>query len=449
MDYESKYRKLKDYIVQSQSDKMIDPSAMDTLSTFKYAYKDRLLSDEAHVAIATLIADFMKLSDVRGNVELSKHYAVGKGLRDRGGDLICEDCELVLRYDDDAICWSNGNIVDPDTVGCNLSRGLITVAVKIRKGKNSYTYEDLKVIRIRPDIPTTSAYANVPEMKRLNEANQIAHTRALTETVGQLGGFDPNLNQAVYQFNDLSHKVKQGAINAQMPSLTANRVTAFNPSDYVVDIAKTITSGLDDTYKAFVVPSDHSVPLHSVSNNQTSQVVGQLTPHGARIQSGGGSNTINSKVASRRVSMTVDGTIAVMKEEVAKQQVAISDSLNKLWDGLKGAWSDFVSGISKPVTAVPVTEKLAIVEPKLEESYSRTEPKLEESLRKIEQSVKTDVKPKLEESYSRIKESLKNDETVNKLSDAAKNIGTTIKDELTKSLQNISESIHLNTESML
>lgn len=429
MDYETKYRKLKDYIIQSQSDKTIDPTAMDTLASFKYAYKDRLLSDEGHVAITSLVADFMKLSDIRGNIELSKHYAVGKGLRDQGGDLICEDCELVLRYDDDAICWSNGKIVDPNTVGCNLSRGLLTVSVKIRKGKNSYEYVDLKVIKVyQPsELPISKPYANVEEMKRINEASRIAQTRALTETVSQVGGFSQDINQAVYHFNDISHKVKQGAVNAQMPALSASRVSTVNPSEYVVDLAKTLTSSLDDSYKAFVIPSDHSVPLHNVASKQTSQVLGQLTQNGAIVQEGGNSNTINSKVASRRVSMAIDGTVAVVKNDVAKQQVSITESINQFWDSVKNAWTDFVSKAkdsTKSITAEPVTDKLAVV------------------------NTQDDVKNKVAVVNAQVDK----DDIKNRLSESAKKIGTSvsqIKDEVTKSIKDLSESIHLNSESMV
>lgn len=429
MDYESKYRNLKEYILQSQSDRKIDPSVVDKFVNFRFIYKDKELSNAAHVVVMSLISDFMKLSDIRGNIEISKHYAIGDGLEYKDGKIVCENCELVLRYQDDPICWSEGKIVDKNTVDCHLSRGLITLAVKTQKGSDSWKYTDISVVQV-DKTNDLSKYANKPYpntqgMKDIHQANQAAHTHSFTEILEQKGGAQlysaSDIDNALYNLNDFATKIKQGALKSQLPSITSTRATSSTPDSHAIHLAKIIAEGTDSDHKTFVVPGDHSVPLHKKSG-QVSAVTGHLSPHGVKIQTAGGNNTINSKVASRRVSMRVDSTVAVVPTSAAEQQVTVSPNF---WDKVSEAWKSFVNNVQSYAdqikgNAVPVSDKVAYVEPKswtddVKQAYVQTETQAKKSFDEIKKNLES----------SNVTESIKKplEDFTNKLSEVSKSLG--------------------------
>ena len=391
-DYETKYRKLKDYILQSESDRSVDSMVMERLSNLVFVYNDHVLGPDATAVVLSMIVDFIRLADVRDNIELSKYYSPGSGLIDKNSNVICEDCEIVLRYTDSTVCWSEGKIVKEGTADCHLSRGLLRLYLKLHSGEQTYKYEKIHTVNVtsKPQLDQYSnkPYQDIGEMENIGNANRIANVNTQTEILQNLamsGGLDTSsvsqASKSLYAINDISNKAKQGSVEAQLPLSTYNRVTSSAPSQASVNSANTVARSLMQSPKshnlsALLVPGNENMPLYR--SNTTSQVMGRLSDRGITIQSGAGNNTINSKIASRRVSLLVDSNLAVVPTKTAAEQVSIKENADVTMNKLNEYWKQFVDSMKDTVgkakesidqftksiqktTVTPVSKDLSVV----------------------------------------------------------------------------------------
>jgi hypothetical protein len=359
MDYKEKYLKLKQYVMDSNqrgSGKM-NPLLVNNLSNLAFVVDDKILNDDAHAVILSLIDEFNKIAalDLKHNPEISQYYSVGNGLSDRNGSIICENCEIVLKYADATVCVTNSKMRqnasedkgNKSEIDCNISRGLIRFYIKQREG-NSYKYKKINVVNVQrlnslqPYLK--SIYQNNDEIKRLEEAGNIALTQGQADAIystsktGQLDINNPEeFQNTTRTVNDIITESKNAIVQSQLNKMNNQRILSLVPTQNSVNAANTVANTIMKTNTAKIsnlttvmIPNNEPIPL-SVDNN-VKPVPANITNEGISVKTVGGTNTMNSRVISNRSSIEVDANLAVVPTEnvATDQNINVAPSTKSL-----------------------------------------------------------------------------------------------------------------------
>ncbi|AQN68491.1 hypothetical protein [Saudi moumouvirus] len=349
MDYKQEYIKLKNKLLNNQiGSSPLDQNFTNELSNVVFVVDDVVLGDDIHAVILSLVKQFNKISsvDIPHNLELSQYYAVGKGLMSRQGTVVCENCELVLKYNDNNVCLSNGRSVDNQNIKCDINRGVINFFIKQKKG-NTFVYTKVKVVRISHDDKLESykhtKYFDNDEIEKINEAGNIAINRGQSDVIlsnakgGELESKNPteildSTNNVEYIIDE-SKKASLAPLVARMNNA---RVTSNVPTQSAVDAANTVASHLAKTkavntkdLSAVLVPGKNAILL----NNTVLPVDANIdeTKGTVSVNNTQENNTLNSKNINSRAAINVDANLALLptKDIISNKNIQVTEPSQK------------------------------------------------------------------------------------------------------------------------
>lgn len=240
------------------------------LSNLYFIVNDNILSDDIYDVFLSLLDEFDRITEngLIHNLELSQYYAINQGIKEINGKNECENCELVLRYNNNTVCITNGHIelIKKETV-CNISRGLIRFYVKERIN-DVFKYTKVRVVRI--DITNSlnqyenSVYQNNDELEKIEEANN----KAVAE--GQSNFNKSNENE--HNINSIINETKKASTNSQLQKMNENRIISSTPTQSSVDTAHTFSSSLkNNDVDVFLVPGNE--PLNIKENEPIKGII--------------------------------------------------------------------------------------------------------------------------------------------------------------------------------
>ncbi|AGF85139.1 hypothetical protein QJ854_gp643 [Moumouvirus goulette] len=381
MDYKQEYIKLKNRLLNNQVDySPLDQNFTNELSNLVFVVDDIVLGDDVHAVILSLIKQFNKISssDIPHNIELSQYYAVGKGLMSRQGTTICENCELILKYNDNNVCLSNGKSINDQNVKCDINRGVINFFIKQKKG-NTCLYTKVKVVRISHDDNLESyehtKYFDNDEIEKINEAGNIAINRGQSDVIlsnakgGQLESKNPteildSTNNVEYIFDES----KKASLAPLVGRMNNSRVTSNVPTQSTVNTANTVASHLAKTkamntkdLSAVLVPGKNAILLNNTVLPVDANIDGtQGTIHLNNIQ---GENTVNSKNINSRAAINVDANLALLptKDIVANKNIQVTEPSQKsstsLYNNIVGYLSSLFNKTENAVSNIGADTK--------------------------------------------------------------------------------------------
>uniref|UniRef100_A0A6G6ABU4 Uncharacterized protein n=1 Tax=Borely moumouvirus TaxID=2712067 RepID=A0A6G6ABU4_9VIRU len=365
MDYKQEYIKLKNKLLNNQiGSSPLDQNLVNELSNVVFIVDDVVLGDDVHAVILSLIKQFNKISssDIPHNLELSQYYAVGKGLMSRQGTIVCENCELVLKYNDNNVCLSNGKSVDDRNIKCDINRGVINFFIKQKKG-NTFVYTKIKVVRIVHDDKLESysrtKYFDNDEIEKLNEAGSIAINRGQSDAIlsnakgGDLESKNPT--EILDSTNNVEYIIdesKKASIAPLVSRMNNTRVTSSVPTQSAVDAANTVASHLAKTkavntkdLSAVLVPGKNALLL----NDKVIPVDANIdeTKGTINVNDSQAENTINSKNINSRAAINVDANLALLptKDLVTNKNIQVTEPSQKSSTSLYNKVVQYLSSV--------------------------------------------------------------------------------------------------------
>lgn len=424
MDYREKYLNLKQYIFENNqrgSGKM-NPIFIDHLSNLSFVIGDNVLGDDVHAVILSLIEEFNRIAtiDLKHNLELSQYYAVGSGLTNKEGILVCENCEIVLKYIDTTVCITNGRVLqhviedgdkyyhvnkmgDKTLIKCVISRGLIRFYLKQKDG-NNFKYMKIdtvnvqKVDSLHPFFDTI--YQNSDEINKLENASDVAINKGQSDAIlsisknGHLETNTPNeIMHTTKTVNNIITEAKNAVIQSQLRKMNNQRIISTIPTQSAVNAANTVAKSILSTNAAksgnmiaIMVPNNEPTLLQSDINVDTVSAIiddNGIVPKTSRT----GTNTMNSKIVNNRSSLAVDANVAVIPtknvisdEKITitpasqksttsvtnKLAIAVKDIVNKtenVVDNISNKVKHLVNGNQSIASVVPISKNLSVMTP--------------------------------------------------------------------------------------
>ncbi|XWV25932.1 hypothetical protein QJ857_gp1148 [Tupanvirus soda lake] len=361
MDYKEKYLKLKRHILEEnqRGSGRLNPLFIEQLSNLSFVVGDNVLGDDVHAVILSLVEEFNRIAatDLKHNLELSQYYAVGKGLTNKEGVLVCENCEIVLKYVDTTVCISNGRVrqhiseVDGKhyhtnklgertEVDCTISRGLVRFYLKQKDG-NTYRYTRIRVVNVQNVESLQSfidaVYQNNDEISKLEEAGNVAISKGQTDAIlstSQSGQLEANTPEeimcATRTVNNIITEAKNAVVQSQLSKMNNQRVVSTVPTQSAVNAANTVANTIMKTnaansknMTAIMVPNNEPTPLQADTNVESVPAVINSKGISARAPKSG-TNTMNSRVINNRSSLAVDANVAV----IPTRNVAVDKNIN-------------------------------------------------------------------------------------------------------------------------
>lgn len=427
MNYQEEYLKLKKKLLdfnQSGSGRL-NPLFVQELTNLVFVVDDKILGEDTHSVILSLITEFNKLSsnNITHNLELGQFYAMEKGLIGEKGLVICENCELVLKYIDTTVCVSNGrlkqHIFKEDNkyyelsdfgksveIDCNLSRGLVRFYVKQKNGDN-YTYTLIRILRMESannlEPYLQALYQDNDEIAKLENATSLAISNGQSDAIvknavsGNLHINTPNeIDCSTAKINNIVTEVKNAAASGQMKKMNCSRILSTVPNTSSVTAANTVANKIMSTQAAkdndltvVLVPGNDPIPLNSNANIYTVQST--VTPSGIPKVNFNSKkeDTFNSKAINNRASLAIDGNLATIqtKNLINSDTVKITQPQNKssatLANKLSGLTINFEEKINEaannlknifnqntqsratqaPASIIPVSQNLSVMAP--------------------------------------------------------------------------------------
>ena len=363
MDYKEKYLRLKQQTSNQRGSGRMNPLFVKQLSDLAFVVGDNVLRDDVRSVIMSLVEQFNRIAvnDLKNNVELSQYYGAGNGLMTRDGKTQCENCELVLRYEDATVCMSNGRLQgDKPDVECSVSRGLVRFYIKQKDG-NTYKYTPIQVVKV--DVTnslqpyTDLLYQNNDEAKKLEEASTIAISRGQSGAIvaaAQKNGLSANnsegITTSIKNVNRITSEAKNAATTSQLNLMTRERMVSAVPTQSSVNVANTVAQNIMRTRTAtennmtvVMVPDRGPIPMQGGAD--TDAVPATVSSNGTTITSSSKRNTLNSRAVNNRASIAVDANVAVVPvPDVAKSKnVAITTASPKSTTSL---YNNLVAAIS-------------------------------------------------------------------------------------------------------
>ena len=363
MDYKEKYLKLKSYILEDRRvSGKLNPLFVEQLSNLSFVVHDNILGDDARAVILSLVEEFNRISgtELRHNLELSQYFAFGNGLTDKDGNIICENCEIVLRHVDTTVCITNGHIRQHDSqydhtnkfnekteIDCNISRGLVRFYIKQRNG-STFTYTRIRVVNVQVVNSlhqyADTIYQNNDEINKLEAASIIAMSKGQSDAIsatsqtGQLEANTPaEIVCATNIVNNIVNETKNSAVRAQMSKMNNQRIMCPIPTQSSVNAANTVAKTIMKTNTANVanmtavlVPNNEPIPLQSAFD--IGNVPAIINSKGIVTNvTGGGTNTMNSRIINSRSSFAIDSNLAIVPTNniVTDKSISVAAASNK------------------------------------------------------------------------------------------------------------------------
>ncbi len=367
MDYKEKYLNLKKYVLDNNQHGSgnLNPLFINNFSNLAFVVGNNVLGDDAHAVIASLIEEFNKIAalDLKHNPEISQYYSVGNGLTSKNGTLICENCEIVLKYADATVCVTNGKAEsgNKNNVDCHVSRGSIRFYIKQKEG-DVYKYTKIRVVNVQKmnslQPHFDNMYQNTEEFDNLGDAGAIALSRGQTEAIlstsksGKLNVTNPDeLSNTTRVVNDIVTESKNAVVESQLDKMNTQRILSAVPSQNAVNAANTVANTIMNTNVAkstglttVMIPNNEPIPL-SV-NNSVNVVPATISSDGIITKAVGGTNTMNSTIINNRSSLAIDAKLAVVPTDAVIDNKNIdiipnNSSLSAVSNKLIAASKDF------------------------------------------------------------------------------------------------------------
>lgn len=342
MDYKNKYLELKKKMIGNQDNYKLNSKIIEQLSNLVFVINNKVLGDDAHAIILSLIDDFNRIgnTEIRNNLELSQFYG---------------SSEIVLKYIDYTVCVNNSKKTDSSDIECDISRGLIRFYVKKCNG-NSCRYHRIKVVYV-DTVESLNKYAdgvyqNNDEIIKLENACVVALSRSQTDAIksaasnGQLDASTPEeIVCTTNTVNNIFKESKNAVVQAQMEKIDNQRYLSSTPSQTAVDSANTVSQNIMNSLAAsamevtaILVPNNQ--PL-SLQTSPTRTVPAMVGGDGIKADTTG-DNSMNTKVANNRSSIAVDANLAIIpnknivsKDLTDKVASTTKDVTNKTGDILR------------------------------------------------------------------------------------------------------------------
>lgn len=342
MDYREEYLKLKQKIINEnkQGSGHLNSLLINELSCLSFVVDDKVLGDDIHAIILSLVEEFNKIAecDLKHNLELSQYYAVSKSLMDYQGLSQCDNCEIVLKYIDTTVCITNSRFYKnnkgngkENNVECNISRGLIRFYIK-QKIRDVYKYTKIHVVKIQMAEslqPFKEAlYQNNDEINRLEEVTNIAiskgHSYAILKSA-QNGKLQPNTTEDILNntkaVNNIISETKKASAKSQLNKINNERIISNIPDQEAINAANAVANIIMNTNAAnntdittIMVPGNEPIPLQSDTtiHNVPAIIDNKRTFINNKLVKSGIQNTLNSKIVNNRASIAVDANLAVV-----------------------------------------------------------------------------------------------------------------------------------------
>src|SRR5579872_6896748 len=356
----------------------INPRFSNELQNLSFQINGHILDNQVIAVIQKLVNDFDKMAanDLDVGMELSHSYAADKKLLSDKGVTVCENCEIVLKYVDTAVCLTDSSAVrkfqttnektvhvtkEGKDVECRLSRGLVKFYLKTING-DSATYSKIKVVKIVPASQVDCKYAlyqNNAEIEKLNKTTiaAIAHSQtealAKSKLVQELNMISQaTLTAAAEEVKKIEDKSKKAlsqiqqkieGVISQKGGDGETKILSETPPQETVDAAAVVASATDKNI--VLVPDAAPTVLPSGASIPTDASVVAVTPESKNNILGalfgtlsGAVKTVSGKIVnlfpvSEKVSVATTATdaTAVPKPTVTPQPTSeeITKNLEK------------------------------------------------------------------------------------------------------------------------
>lgn len=398
MDYRDKYINLKKKIMtendQHGSGKM-NPLFLNELSKLVFVVDDKVLGDEIHAIICSLIEEFNRIASIKlnHNLEISQYHAVEKGLASKNGINTCQNCEIVLKYFDLTVCVSNGKVYGEnfnkendkyyytgnpnEKIECTVSRGLVRFYIRQKIGE-TYKYTRILVVKLvdetHSELYTEMLYLDTDELEKIHEITSIAVNKAQSDIIskkaeaGQLSVSTPEkIESTVKTINEIIAETKKQSITPQLNKISSKKVLSNKPSQAAVDAANTVSKLANQTDSAksnnmttVMVPGNQPIPIQT--NTQVSPVSGIITGGGTIIEyldNGNGKNKLAQISPNLRAVIPVDANIRVAPAQkfATEQNVIITEPSNKSTTSLTNVLAGFSQSAKNVISNIGQTAK--------------------------------------------------------------------------------------------
>lgn len=384
----------------------LNPLTLNKMTNLAFVVKDTVLGDEATSIIMSLVDEFNRITttDLKHNIELSQYYSVDKPLLDKNNGVVCDNCEITLKYIDTAICINSNKIeINPDnSMDCTINRGLIKFYLKELNG-NCVTYTKIHVVDVKfldsIDNYTNLLYQNNKELGNLSAATQIALSRCQSDAIkntakgGQLDSTTENdLINSSKTVNNIINQAKNAAVRSQLTKLVGGRVISLVPDQSSINAADVVANAINKSGAAnkkeltsVLVPGNQPIQLNPDNSNK---IQAKMTTEGIKPID---MPKTNARAVNQRASIGVDANLAVVPKNniVSNPNLDITPSSSKtsikniLVSKGKDLESKIKNVIDNPEKATEIINKakpfLEKSQTKINDIISQTKPLLEKS----------------------------------------------------------------------
>lgn len=266
------------------------------ISNIIFVAGNTVLGDVPHAIILSLIEEFHQIwtatPNLRHNIELSQYFAINKSLLNLNKSLTCEQCEIVLKYEN-TVCISesefNSNkekyyFVKNDKINFTIpgiKYGTINFFIKQSNENNNISYMKISVIKLVDDIQfdNKKLYWDNEEIKEIKKNADISICRSQTDTlnsIGNTGDFaitsTEKIPEVISLVNEIIDESKKALINAQINQIYYNKKFKNNiPNQQIINLANIVSNIIISEKKSttvILIPDFRSVIL---SENTTSK----------------------------------------------------------------------------------------------------------------------------------------------------------------------------------
>lgn len=417
MDYKDKYLQLKQHILEKENTSpkksYYNVKLMDELSKLNFVLGNKIMGADINAVILSLIEEFTHFASgkLNHNVEISQYYRLGDYLRSKDQENVCDNCELVLRYVDNAVCVSNIKNINGD-INCNISRGSVKFYVKTKKG-SAYVYDRLYVVRSvfvqSLDAYFQSLYQNTDFFHKMEEKVKTALGTSQAEAVLSLiksGKFEDIPREDISKLynlviNDINQIIKEAGVassESQLKLIMRHGMLSLIPDQKMIDVANVVASaimtdkGSNEKYTAILVPGNNPIPLifndagvNTIIGNQKS--VDYKTLQSDTLKKA--SLVVDANLTIIPISAVLSDKRISITEPTPHKNTAIYNNLvsaaKKFWNQMKQGTQNIFPTTSKAVseTSKDIVEGTKTVAKSIEKGVEKTGTGIEEGVKKI------------------------------------------------------------------
>ena len=253
-----------------------------------YVVDDCILGDDIHGIILSLIDEFNKLSinNIRHNLEISQYYAINKEYMKKEGLNKCENCEIVLKYYNTTIYFTNEknthleNTDYKNTVSdCIINKGVIRFYIK-QKNEDMYKYTMIRIAKINKIDYLKQfkhkLYHNNDAIRKLENNMNIAVNKGQSDAIialamtGNLESINiERMKEMVKKINNIIFNSKNALINIQIDK--SNELFSYIPDETSIKTAHTVAKTIKNIKKfdhlsIILIPNNEPIILYMENN---------------------------------------------------------------------------------------------------------------------------------------------------------------------------------------